>query len=75
MNPLHSEPLLLPAPDYASLRGTEQDLKENGFSFPFLCNWGHQFLVTTFYNLFAMYFYTIRLALSKADFVSKEWDN
>lgn len=36
MNPLHSEPLVLPAPDYASLTGTEQDLKGNGFSFPFL---------------------------------------
>lgn len=72
MNPLQSEPLVLPTPDYATLRGTEQDLKENGFSFPFLCNLGHQFLVTNFYKLFAMYFCTIHFALIKGDSVSKE---
>lgn len=35
MNPVHSKPLVLPAPDYASPRGTEQDLKERAFHFLF----------------------------------------
>ena len=35
MNPVHSKPLVLPAPDYAGPRGTEQDLKEKAFHFLF----------------------------------------
>lgn len=35
MNPVHSKSLVLAAPDYAGLRGTEQDLKERAFHFLF----------------------------------------
>lgn len=35
MNPVHSKPLVLPVPDYADPRGTEQDLKEKAFHFLF----------------------------------------